>query len=124
MKSEVTAAEPIEATATGVSEYEKPDLINRHGAKQMQVENLALADAVAKDNPDYRSPSQLKLYAMMGLCVLNGIMNGYDGSVMSAINAMDPFQERFKIGMAGPMNGLTFSTRLSALIKMRTSQLI
>lgn len=110
MKSEGPTLDRIEATSTAVDDLVKPDLTKRHGVRQMEVENIALADAVAKDNPDYRSASQFKLYAMMGLCVLNGIMNGYDGSVMSAINAMEPFQDRFKIGMTGPMNGLTFST--------------
>lgn len=102
------ADDRIEATTTAVDEFQKADLLNR-GAKALKVESVALADAIAKDNPDYRSKSQMKLYAMMALCVLNGIMNGYDGSVMSAINAMDPFQDRFKIGMAGPLNGATFS---------------
>jgi MFS family permease len=95
-------------TAVDVDEIEKPDL-TRRGVKEMVVESVALADAIAKDAPDYRSVSQMKLYMMMALCVLNGIMNGYDGSVMSAINAMTPFQDRFKIGKTGNLNGAVFS---------------
>ncbi|KAG7123113.1 Lactose permease like protein [Verticillium longisporum] len=99
----------IEATSSAVDDLQKPDLTLRHGVQEKNVESLALADAVAKDNPDYRSRSQVKLYCMMALCVLNGVMNGYDGSVMSAINAMEPFQDRFKIGKTGTLNGATFS---------------
>ncbi|EEY16517.1 lactose permease [Verticillium alfalfae VaMs.102] len=99
----------IEATSSAVDDLQKPDLTLRHGVQEKNVESLALADAVAKDNPDYKSRSQVKLYCMMALCVLNGVMNGYDGSVMSAINAMEPFQDRFKIGKTGTLNGATFS---------------
>ena len=96
-------------TAVDVDDIQKPDLTRRHGVKELAVESIALADAIAKDAPDYRSATQIKLYLMMALCVLNGIMNGYDGSVMSAINAMTPFQDRFKIGKTGNLNGAVFS---------------
>lgn len=37
-------------------------------------------------------------------------MNGYDGSVMSSINAMAPFHEQFPtVGKTGVMNGLVFA---------------
>lgn len=99
----------IETTATADDHLQKDDLTHRHGVKQMAVESIALANAITKDAPNYKSTSQIKLYAIMGLCVLNGVMNGYDGSVMSAINAMGPFQDRFRIGMAGELNGAVFS---------------
>ncbi|KAF6826849.1 lactose permease [Colletotrichum plurivorum] len=103
-----TTEHHVEATASAVDGDHKDGLINRH-VKQMNVQSVALADAIAKDKPDYRSRSQFALYSMMALCVLNGVMNGYDGSVMSAINAMDPFQDRFKIGTTGDLNGAVFS---------------
>ncbi|KAL0936274.1 lactose permease [Colletotrichum truncatum] len=108
MEKTAGAEHRIEATTSATENDDPKNLINRHG-KQVNVQSVALADAIAKDNPDYRSSTQLTLYAMMALCVLNGIMNGYDGSVMSAINAMDPFQARFKIGKAGELNGAVFS---------------
>nr|CBV37360.1 hexose transporter [Colletotrichum graminicola] len=98
----------IEATTSALDNNHSDKLTNRHG-KQANVQSVALADAIAKDQPNYRSLSQFKLYAMMALCVLNGVMNGYDGSVMSAINAMGPFQDRFKIGTTGELNGAVFS---------------
>jgi sugar porter (SP) family MFS transporter len=109
-KSYGVVDEPVERITTGYDdELQQDDLKQRHGVKQMAVESTALADAIAKDVPDYRSATQIKLYLMMALCVLNGIMNGYDGSVISAINAMEPFQDRFKIGKTGNLNGAVFS---------------
>ncbi|OHF02008.1 hypothetical protein CORC01_02587 [Colletotrichum orchidophilum] len=98
----------IEATTSALDDEKSNNLTHRH-AKEVNVQSVALADAIAKDKPNFRSKSQMTLYAMMCLCVLNGIMNGYDGSVMSAINAMDPFQARFQIGLTGELNGAVFS---------------
>ncbi|KXH34973.1 lactose permease [Colletotrichum simmondsii] len=98
----------VEATTSALDDEKNNALTHRH-AKEVNVQSVALADAIAKDKPDYKSKSQMTLYAMMCLCVLNGIMNGYDGSVMSAINAMDPFQARFRIGLTGELNGAVFS---------------
>ncbi|KXH41336.1 hypothetical protein CSAL01_02816 [Colletotrichum salicis] len=98
----------VEATTSALDDEKNNTLTHRH-AKEVNVQSVALADAIAKDKPDYKSKSQMTLYAMMCLCVLNGIMNGYDGSVMSAINAMDPFQSRFQIGLTGELNGAVFS---------------
>ncbi|OLN88129.1 Lactose permease 3 [Colletotrichum chlorophyti] len=98
----------IEATTSATDFELNKDLTSRH-VKQVNVQSVALADAIAKDRPNYKSATQIRLYAMMSLCVLNGVMNGYDGSVMSAINAMDPFQDRFKIGLTGELNGAVFS---------------
>ncbi|WYZ36352.1 hypothetical protein EsH8_XIII_000004 [Colletotrichum jinshuiense] len=98
----------IEASTSALENDHGDKLTKRHG-KQANVQSVALADAIAKDQPNYKSLSQFKLYAMMAFCVLNGVMNGYDGSVMSAINAMNPFQDRFKIGTTGELNGAVFS---------------
>lgn len=99
----------LETVATGFDDDLQKSLGNGHGTKEIAVESTALADAVAKDMPNYKSSTQIKLYFMMALCVLNGIMNGYDGSVISGINAMEPFQDRFEIGMTGNLNGAVFS---------------
>lgn len=62
----------VEASTTAVDDdFQKADLVHRHNAKQITVQSIALADAIAKDAPDYRSPTQMRLYAMMGLCVLS-----------------------------------------------------
>lgn len=65
----------IEATATAV-EAEKGDLNNRH-VKQVNVQSVALADAIAKDKPDYKSATQMTLYAMMALCVLSKLQKQF-----------------------------------------------
>ncbi|TKW55355.1 hypothetical protein CTA1_4088 [Colletotrichum tanaceti] len=112
----------IEASTSALDhDNDHVDKPTNRNAKQANVQSVALADAIAKDQPNYRSLSQFKLYSMMALCVLSmwpqgeapptryGVMNGYDGSVMSAINAMNPFQDRFKIGTTGELNGAVFS---------------
>ncbi|TQN70270.1 Lactose permease [Colletotrichum shisoi] len=109
MEKRTSATEYHIEASTSALDNDHVDKLTNRNARQVNVQSVALADAIAKDQPNYRSPSQFKLYAMMALCVLNGVMNGYDGSVMSAINAMDPFQDRFKIGMTGELNGAVFS---------------
>ena len=36
-------------------------------------------------------------------------MNGYDGSLMGSINAMDPYHEYFNVGMEGYGTGIVFA---------------
>ncbi|KAH6661953.1 general substrate transporter [Plectosphaerella plurivora] len=108
-----------------MDKQETPTHVEDGGPKAKNVQNVALADAIAKDAPNYTSSSQFRLYGMMAVCVMckspslpststpadvsGGVMNGFDGSVMSSINAMLPFQERFKIGFVGELNGAVFS---------------
>ncbi|CAK7236388.1 hypothetical protein SBRCBS47491_009619 [Sporothrix bragantina] len=74
-----------------------------------EVFNVALADALAKDNTSPWATSMLKLYAVIGFSTLANCMNGYDGSVMSSINAMDPFHAYFNVAMDGSAIGLLFA---------------
>ncbi|CAI6094654.1 hypothetical protein V2G26_007586 [Clonostachys chloroleuca] len=77
-----------------------------HEVAHRKVESVALADAVAKDSPKYTTAAQFKLYGIMVFCTLNCIMNGYDGSVMGSINAMDTWHNYFGIGKTGSGIGL------------------
>jgi MFS family permease len=36
-------------------------------------------------------------------------MNGYDGSLMSSINAMQPYHDYFNVGMQGGGTGIVFA---------------
>ncbi|KAL2113989.1 hypothetical protein VUR80DRAFT_1285 [Thermomyces stellatus] len=78
-------------------------------AKEIKVLSVELADAVAKDKPNYRSRAQISLYLFMLLDTLNCVMNGYDGSVMSSINAMDQWHDYFGVGMTGSTIGLVMA---------------
>lgn len=60
----------VEATTSALDDEKNNALTHRH-AKEVNVQSVALADAIAKDKPDYKSKSQMTLYAMMCLCVLS-----------------------------------------------------
>ncbi|CAK7202016.1 hypothetical protein SEUCBS139899_004734 [Sporothrix eucalyptigena] len=83
--------------------------IETAGSKAQEVFSVALADALARDDTPAWSPSMVKLYAIIAFTTLANCMNGYDGSVMSSINAMDPFHDYFKVGMDGSAIGLLFA---------------
>ncbi|KAM0324123.1 hypothetical protein ACHAQA_008315 [Verticillium albo-atrum] len=81
-----------------------------HGdIKEVKVQSVELADAIAKDQPNYRSRSMISLYALMLFATLNGCMNGYDGSVMSSINAMKQWHDYFGVDYTGSQLGLVMA---------------
>ncbi|KAM0285172.1 hypothetical protein ACHAQH_001601 [Verticillium albo-atrum] len=77
--------------------------------KEVKVQSVELADAIAKDQPDFRSRSMMTLYGLMLFATLNGCMNGYDGSVMSSINAMAQWHDYFGVGYTGSQLGLVMA---------------
>lgn len=60
----------FERSATGV-DHERHTQTTLRDVKRMTVQSVALADAIAKDAPNYRSATQFKLYAMMAFCVMS-----------------------------------------------------
>lgn len=66
----------IEASTSALENDHGDKLTKRHG-KQANVQSVALADAIAKDQPNYKSLSQFKLYAMMAFCVLSVCLETY-----------------------------------------------
>ncbi|SPO00360.1 related to lactose permease [Cephalotrichum gorgonifer] len=77
--------------------------------KEVAVQSVELTDAVAKDKPKYWCRSQIAMYMFMVVAALNGIMNGYDGSVMSSVNAMDQWHDFFKVERSGKDIGLVMA---------------
>ncbi|KAH8883737.1 lactose permease [Thozetella sp. PMI_491] len=75
-------------------------------AKEVKVLSVELTDAIAKDQPNYRSKRQIQLLLFMLFTTMNGCMSGYDGSVMSSVNAMNQFHDYFGVGKVGPQIGL------------------
>lgn len=69
--------------------------------KLVNVDNVAFADAVARSNVRPFSKRMLQLYGFCFVATLNSCINGYDGSLMSAINAMKPYQEQFNMKDTG-----------------------
>lgn len=95
-----------EKPSGGVTHLETNDEPQTFHGKTNEVYSVALTDAVAKDNQSMLSSNMVKLYCIMVLVTLTSCMNGYDGSVMSSLNAMDPFHEYFNISMEGSSIGL------------------
>lgn len=57
----------------------------------------AIMLATEEDTTEYSafSKSMFKLYGVLAIAYLCGCLNGYDGSLMGAINAMKPYQDYF-----------------------------
>jgi hypothetical protein len=76
--------------------------------REINTASAALAAAVAEQKPKLLSPSMLRLYMIMGIGYLVSTMNGFDSSLMGAINAMKPYQETFGLNGAGSTTGIIF----------------
>ncbi|CAF3622741.1 unnamed protein product [Fusarium graminearum] len=99
MKEEIHTVEQVPGSATD-------DLV---ASKTAKVQNVAYSDAIAKDNLSRTAPSVLKLYAIVAFVTLNNCGNGFDGTIMSSINAMDPFHAFFNTEMQGASIGAVFA---------------
>jgi len=75
---------------------------------EIATASAALAAAVAEQKPKLLSASMLRLYMIMGIGYLVSTMNGFDSSLMGAINAMKPYQETFGLDGAGSTTGIIF----------------
>ncbi|KAF2877000.1 general substrate transporter [Massariosphaeria phaeospora] len=64
-----------------------------------QVQNVALADATAKAGVSPWTPAMFKLYLCLLIATLNSCINGYDGSLMGAINSYPQYREYFNFDL-------------------------
>ncbi len=71
--------------------------------KEVNAASVVLAAAVAAQKPSLLSKNMLKLYFIMSVGYLVSTMNGFDSSLMGAINAMAPYQESFGLSGAGKL---------------------
>jgi hypothetical protein len=69
--------------------------------KEINAASVALAATVAAQKPSLQSKNMFKLYFIMSVGYLVSTMNGFDSSLMGAINAMTPYQESFGLSGAG-----------------------
>ncbi|KAI1185023.1 lactose permease [Nemania serpens] len=76
--------------------------------REINTASAALEAAVAQQKPKLLSPNMLRLYVIMGIGYLVSTMNGFDSSLMGAINAMKPYQETFGLDGAGSTTGIIF----------------
>ncbi|PLB34889.1 putative transporter [Aspergillus candidus] len=74
-----------------------------------RVLSVGLKDAITRDRLSPWSWKMLRLYGIVLLTTLNCCMNGYDGMLMSSVNAMDSFHKHFGTEMQGSQTGILFS---------------
>jgi len=73
------------------------------------VHSVALTEALAAGpKPSIWSKSMLQLYAIMAVGYLVSTLNGYDSSLMGAINAMKSYQNTFGLTGEGSSTGIIF----------------
>lgn len=71
---------------------------------QINAASVALSAAMAAQKPSLLSKSMFKLYFIMAVGYMVSTMNGFDSSLMGAVNAMKPYQETFGLNGAGVFN--------------------
>lgn len=92
------------------SETHDDDLSKPRGhGKVVAVENVAFTEAVAKAHVNPWSKRMIQMYGLCLLATLNACINGYDGSLMSSINAMKSYQNKFDMIPTGAATGFVFA---------------
>lgn len=101
---ELTPGEPLEAVTSVTPE----DL--KH-TKVLNVQNVALADATAKQKPSLWTRRMFQLYFFLFIATLNAAINGYDGSVMGSINSYPQYREYFgfPVDSGTPSTGIVYA---------------
>ncbi|KAJ5827180.1 Major facilitator superfamily domain general substrate transporter [Penicillium robsamsonii] len=77
------------------------DTKQRHGAKTKEVLNADLFTALEETKIERWSKESIHLYFCIFVAFCCACANGYDGSLMGSILAMDHYQAIFKTGMDG-----------------------
>ncbi|KAH7078303.1 hypothetical protein FB567DRAFT_132151 [Paraphoma chrysanthemicola] len=82
-----------------------------HTAEIRQVQNVALADATAKANVSPWTKAMFKLYLCLFIATLNSCINGYDGSLMGAINDYPQYRTYFGFDpdVGTPATGIVYA---------------
>ncbi|KAH8726796.1 general substrate transporter [Phaeosphaeriaceae sp. PMI808] len=79
-------------------------------AEIRQVQNVALADATAKAGVSPWTKAMFKLYLCLFIATLNSCINGYDGSLMGAINDYKQYRDYFGFPDEGtPTTGIVYA---------------
>lgn len=77
-------------------------------SKEQNVHSVALAEAMAAQKPDPKSKGMIKLYMILAIGYLVSTLNGFDSSLMGAINAMPAYQDTFNLDGEGSSTGIIF----------------
>lgn len=88
-----------------------PTAIDTEGvtARVEDVQNVAFATAKSQANVRPFTKRMIQLYSICLLATLNSCINGFDGSLMSAINDMKPYLNMFEMKSTGAKTGFVFA---------------
>ncbi|KAF4442931.1 hypothetical protein F53441_11575 [Fusarium austroafricanum] len=92
------------------TEPEKPDVLQRDLTRELEPEALATEIAHEVENHNFSpwTPAMFKLYAVIFAAYCCGCLNGYDGSLMGALNGMTSYQRTFDMKSEGSATGIVF----------------
>ncbi|KAI0116054.1 general substrate transporter [Hypoxylon sp. NC0597] len=79
------------------------------GAKAKVVHNAELYAAIRETKIDYKSRNSIHLYFSIFVAFCCACANGYDGSLLTGVVAMDHFQNTFHSGKTGTLVAIMFS---------------
>ncbi|KGO67789.1 Major facilitator superfamily domain, general substrate transporter [Penicillium italicum] len=85
------------------------ETFKRHGVKAKEVQNADLFTAIEETKIKRWSKESIHLYYCIFVAFCCACANGYDGSLMGSILAMDHYQNVFKTGMDGSKVSLVTS---------------
>ncbi|MCJ1314420.1 hypothetical protein MMC25_008102 [Agyrium rufum] len=93
------------------TEIEHHPAVDDEHTRVKHVQNVALADAAAKDRPSLLTKNMFLLYCCLGVATLNSAINGYDGSLMGSINSYKQYRDYFGFPLdAGtPSTGIVYA---------------
>lgn len=98
VQHDITAADvhyPVVLEGTGKT------LDKSHGAKEKEVHNAEYYAAISETKIERWSKSSIQMYFAVFIAFCCACANGYDGSLMGSIIAMQPFKDTFGTGMTG-----------------------
>ncbi|KAI1310571.1 putative MFS lactose permease [Xylaria venustula] len=99
-----TSIEPVVIVSEGVGKT-----ANLSGARAKEVKNAELYAAIQESKIEPWSKESRTLYLAIFTAFLCACANGYDGSLLTGIVAMEQFQNVFHSGKTGPTVSLLFS---------------
>ncbi|KAI0839666.1 general substrate transporter [Hypoxylon sp. FL0890] len=79
------------------------------GVKAKEVHNAELYAAIQETKIDYKSRNSIHLYFSIFVAFCCACANGYDGSLLTGVVAMDHFQNTFHSGRTGTLVAIMFS---------------
>lgn len=84
----------MENSKADVNHAEKPIVANEPNDVGNAVQ---LAHDVGEQKYSPWTASMFRLYAVLWVAYLCGCLNGFDGSLMGGVNAMESYQDYFKV---------------------------